>query len=160
MKACVDEAMRLAPPVPGLLPREVIAKEGATIDGIHIPVGTVVGTPCYALHHYEKYYPQAWKYLPERWLDAPEEQIEEARSAFAPFSIGARGCIGKGVAYMELRLAVARLVWTYEMRKRKVEGKGEVWREGFKVKDGEFPLQDHFTSVKEGPVVEFEKRQI
>lgn len=39
LKACIDEAMRLAPPVPGLLPREVTAKEGIEIDGVYIPEG-------------------------------------------------------------------------------------------------------------------------
>lgn len=39
LKACVDEAMRLAPPVPGLLPREVTAPEGITIDDVFLPQG-------------------------------------------------------------------------------------------------------------------------
>lgn len=39
LKACVDEAMRLAPPVPGLLPREVTAPEGIVVDGVFLPQG-------------------------------------------------------------------------------------------------------------------------
>lgn len=39
LKACIDEAMRLAPPVPGLLPREVTAPEGIVVDGVILPQG-------------------------------------------------------------------------------------------------------------------------
>lgn len=46
LKACVDEAMRLAPPVPGLLPREVTAPEGIVVDGIFLPQGVRASSVC------------------------------------------------------------------------------------------------------------------
>ncbi|KAA8913662.1 cytochrome P450 [Sphaerosporella brunnea] len=153
LKACVDEAMRLAPPVPGLLPREVIAP--CKIDGHDIPEGTVVGVPIYTIHHNPEYFPEPFEFRPERWLEGNEEQLEKARSAFNPFSIGSRGCIGKSVAYVELRLSIAKLVWGFEMKQLPVRGKADLWEEGFAVKDGEYRLMDHFTVKKEGPVVEF-----
>lgn len=157
LKACIDEAMRLAPPVPGILPREVIAKEGCTVDGVHVPYGTVIGTPIYAIHHNEQYFPDPYSYKPERWL-GDEKDVELARSAFTPFSIGARGCIGKSVAYMELRLAIARLLFMYEIEQKKVPGKADLWKEGFAMKEGEYRMKDHFTSRKEGPICEFTPR--
>jgi cytochrome P450 len=153
LKACLDEAMRMAPPVSGLLPREVIAP--CKIDGHDIPEGTVVGVPIYTIHHNPEYFSEPFKFLPERWLEGSEEQLEKARSAFTPFSIGARGCIGKSVAYMELRLSIAKLVWGFEMKQLPVEGKADLWKEGFAVKEGQYRLMDHFTVKKEGPVVEF-----
>jgi cytochrome P450 len=45
LKACIDEAMRLAPPVPGLLPREVTAPEGITVDGVFLPCGVSTPSP-------------------------------------------------------------------------------------------------------------------
>ncbi|KAL7276384.1 hypothetical protein RUND412_000621 [Rhizina undulata] len=162
LKACADEAMRMAPPVPGLLPREVIAKEGCTVDGIHIPEGTVIGTPIYGIHHNPDYFPNPFTFTPERWLSTSvtSEELDAARNAFMPFSIGPRGCIGKSVAYMELRLTLARMVFLFNFEEVETEGKGTRWREGFAAGDGGgFRLMDHFTSRKEGPMVRFWKRE-
>lgn len=158
LKACVDEAMRMSPPVPGLLPREVIAP--CKIDGLDLPEGTGVGVPIYTIHHNPEYYPQPFEYRPERWLHGDDAQLEIARSAFNPFSLGARGCIGKSVAYMELRIAIAKLVWGFEMQQIVTEGKAECWREGFAVRDDEYKLMDHFTSKKEGPIVAITPREL
>lgn len=93
-------------------------------------------------------------------MHSDEATLERAKSAFNPFSLGARGCIGKSVAYMELRLAIAKLIWGFEIQQVDVDGKAEKWWEGFAVKDGEYRLMDHFTCKKEGPVVAFQPRQI
>ncbi|KAF1819203.1 cytochrome P450 [Dissoconium aciculare CBS 342.82] len=105
LRACLDEAMRLSPSVPGLLPREVMPG-GATIDGVDIPAGTIVGVPHYTLHRNARYYERVDEYWPERWLVGAtiaggvvtREAVDKAVGAFCPFSIGARGCIGKGTS--------------------------------------------------------------
>ena len=38
------------------------------------------------------------------------------REAFAPFSVGPFGCIGKNLAMMEMRTLTARLVLEYDMK--------------------------------------------
>lgn len=100
VKACVDEAMRLSPSVGGLLPREVLPG-GMEIDGHFVPEGTVVGVPHYSIHHNAEYFERPFEYRPERWLvdsspDVTAETVTLAQSAFCPFSVGPRGCIGKG----------------------------------------------------------------
>lgn len=121
---------------------------------------SVTGTPIYALHHNPAYFPSPHAFDPERWLQpyTDADAIESARAAFTPFSIGPRGCIGKSVAYVELRLTVARLMWEFDIKEVVQEGKGALWREGVAVREDEFRLLDHFTSRKEGPVVVFERR--
>ncbi|RPA85086.1 cytochrome P450 [Ascobolus immersus RN42] len=117
VKHCLDEAMRLSPPVPTTLPREV-SEGGAWIAGHYFPAGTDVGTPAFTLQTDERYYNEPFKFMPERW-DASivgEEAVERATSAFAPFSLGPRACIGRKLAYMELTVALARTVWLYDMR--------------------------------------------
>ena len=124
-----------------------------------MPCGTVIGTPIYALHHNEQYFPQPYEFVPERWLEHKEEGVEgkeSPRDAFTPFSIGARGCIGKSVAYMEMRLVVGRLAWEWEWEQ--VRSK-ELVGQGWKVKEGEFELRDHFTSRKYRPMLRFTKRE-
>lgn len=66
-----------------------------------LPEGTVVGVPHYAIHHNEKYYPQPFEFKPQRWIAGSEpgvtaESAEIGHAAFCAFSVGPRGCIGKG----------------------------------------------------------------
>lgn len=186
LRACIDESMRLSPPVPGLLPREV-QSGGMEIDGRWFPEGTVVGVPIYALHHNERYYTDASAYKPERWLNETDmlhgdaeksddmkgeeekHSIARAQSAFTPFSIGPRGCIGKGIAYLELSVALARVLWLYDLRLApgyEEEGvdRSKDQRDGFgngvsgRQQNQEYGLRDCFVAEKQGPWVQFKGR--
>jgi cytochrome P450 len=168
LRACIDEAMRLSPSVGGILPREVM-RGGATIDGEHIPEGIVVGTPHYAIQHNESYYPRPFEYIPERWLAGSstsfgkvgEEAVARAQSAFCPFSVGARGCIGKGLAYLEMMTTLSRVLFQYDIRKAVGVADPSEGREGLewgRHRPSEFQLVDTFTSLKNGPMLEFRQR--
>ncbi|KAK0610117.1 cytochrome P450 [Bombardia bombarda] len=164
LRACIDEAMRLSPSVGGLAPREVLPG-GAVIGSLHVPQGTVVGTPHYTIHHNPDYYPEPFAYKPERWLasEVGEEEVARAQSAFCPFSIGPRGCIGKGLAYIEMGITLARVLWLYDVRRAVgVEDPGEGGKKGAewgRHRVGEFQLVDTFTSFKHGCLVEFRRRE-
>ncbi|KAI8962810.1 cytochrome P450 [Daldinia sp. FL1419] len=171
LRACIDEAMRMSPSVGGILPREVL-KGGIKIDGEYIPEGIVVGTPHYTIHHNPAYYPRPFSYVPERWIegshktfgetsenDVTEQDVSLAQSAFCPFSIGPRGCIGKGLAYIEMMTTLARTLYMYDLRKSAgfdpAEGNPDL--EWGRRRVDEFQLIDQFTSFKDGPMVEFRK---
>jgi cytochrome P450 len=138
LRAVIDETLRLAPPVPSLLPREVL-QGGITIDGAFIPEGTIVGVPAYAIHRSPAYFPEPEKFWPERWLatesqsDASDDSLPSsaasssdiprtpqsvslARQAFVAFSQGSRGCIGRQLAYYELHTALAQLLYRFDVR--------------------------------------------
>ncbi|OJJ38166.1 hypothetical protein ASPWEDRAFT_312186 [Aspergillus wentii DTO 134E9] len=161
IKACIDEAMRLCPAVPGAPPREVM-EGGAMVDGVYLPAGTDCGTPTYSIHRQEEYYRAPGAFLPERWIEGAtcqtatgswqvsKEEIEQARRAFCPFSIGPRGCIGKSMAFMEMRLTIARVLFLFDIELADRTGEDE---------EGHFALVDHFTSAKDGPNVTFKKRE-
>ncbi|KAG7104331.1 Cytochrome monooxygenase AKT7 like protein [Verticillium longisporum] len=170
LRACVDEAMRLSPSVGGLLPREVLPG-GLTIDGSFIPAGTVVGTPHYTIHHNENYYSSPFAYEPERWIvgatrastgrATTEVDLTAAQSAFCPFSVGPRGCIGKGLAYVEMMVTLARTLYLYDLRKAVGvvdPGEGSPDFEYGRHRVSEFQLSDTFTSVKDGCLVEYRRR--
>lgn len=164
LRAVIDEAMRLSPPVGGILPREVLPG-GLDIDGMHIPEGVIVGTPHYAVHHNPGYYPDPFTFNPERWIPdsspaVTKDSVALAQSAFCPFSIGPRGCIGKGVAYVELMTSLARVVFLYEMRLARgiTVGEGSSELEWGRQRREEYQLRDSFTSMKDGPYVEFRER--
>ncbi|KAI9876588.1 MAG: hypothetical protein M1830_006166 [Pleopsidium flavum] len=164
LRACIDEAMRCSPSVGGIMPREVLAG-GINIDGHDFPEGVEIGTPHYALHHNEAYFPKPFDFKPSRWLAGSEEgvvteSVELARSAFCAFSSGPRGCMGRGMAYMEISIALARVVWLYDMQLAKGSKLGEgasSFPKGRRRK-GEYQLVDAFASKADGPLVEFSAR--
>ncbi|KEZ38899.1 Cytochrome p450 family protein [Scedosporium apiospermum] len=171
LRACIDEAMRMSPSVGGLLPREVLSG-GMTICDEFVPAGTVVGTPHYTIHHHEEYYPSPFTYIPERWLagetnpvtgkTVTEDEVATAQSAFCPFSIGPRGCIGKGLAYIEMSITLARVLFLYDLRRAVGvvdPGEGREDLEWGRHRREEFQLIDTFTSMKDGPMIEFRPRE-
>ncbi|KAG6986541.1 hypothetical protein G7Y79_00078g099950 [Physcia stellaris] len=165
LRACVYETMRLSPPAGGAMWREV-DQGGELIGGTHVPAGFDVGTSMYAIHHNATYYPDPYTFIPERWIAGPEnssDDVERAQRAWNPFSIGPRGCIGRGLALMEISLTIVRLMRSLEFRK--AEGPlGHVGEGHDGAKDGrhrvnEFQLVDHLTSQKNGPMLQFRRRK-
>jgi cytochrome P450 len=166
LRACIDEAMRLSPPVSGALPRTVLPG-GLTIDNISVPEGTDVCVPHYALHHNAAYFPSPFSFQPSRWLPecappAMASLVDEARSAFAPFSVGPRGCIGKGMAYLELSVTLARVLWEFDVRlvPGTSVGEGHSGMDVGRERSDEYQLKDTFTSVKDGPILQFRRREV
>ncbi len=88
LRACVDEAMRMRPPLRGGLPR-VTPPEGMMIAGEWIAGNTTVSVPTYSLHHDADLFSDPWTYKPERWL---EDDAADLQQVFIPFSAGGRGC--------------------------------------------------------------------
>ncbi|KUJ17796.1 cytochrome P450 [Mollisia scopiformis] len=166
LRAVVDEAMRLSPPVGGMVPRRVLPG-GIDIDGHHIPEGTDVGVAAYALQHNAAYHPEPSRFIPERWIPdsgpgITQDSVSVTNSAFSPFSIGSRACIGKPLAYAEVMMALARVVYRYEFRLAPGTTAGEGSPElGWGRQDREvYQLKDAFTSFKDGPYVQFRERQV
>ena len=159
LTACLDEAMRLTPGVGGLLPRETLAG-GMIVDGHYVPPGIDIGVPHYSIHHNSEYYPEPFAFRPERWIvgdDVSRKDVVLAQSAFCAFSVGRASCIGRALAYLEMSILLARIVWMYDMRLRPGSTIGEGSPE---LGDGrqlrtEFQVYDVFTSVHKGPMVEF-----
>ncbi|RDL36248.1 Uncharacterized protein BP5553_06860 [Venustampulla echinocandica] len=116
LNACIEEALRLKPPVgEGLLRR--VPKEGATIDGYSIPGGTSVSVDPWAASHNEGNFRDCDDFVPERWLADKEHYFAgDKRKAAQPFSLGPQGCLGKQLAYMEMRLIMCHLLWNFNIK--------------------------------------------
>ncbi|KAF9869267.1 cytochrome p450 monooxygenase [Colletotrichum karsti] len=57
------------------------------------------------------------KFWPERWLvknEKGEDVFNAAAGPTIPFGLGLRGCFGRKLAYMELKLLTTLMVWTFE----------------------------------------------
>ncbi|KAI3400197.1 hypothetical protein diail_4082 [Diaporthe ilicicola] len=114
MLACLDEALRIYPPAPLGLPRQT-PKGGANIAGHYVPEDTVVSQYHFALYHNEKFFAVPEEYHPERWLGDPRFATDN-RDVFQPFHIGPRNCIGKNLAYIEMRIILARVLWNFDLK--------------------------------------------
>jgi cytochrome P450 len=60
-----------------------------------------------------KSYVQPLEFIPERWYSKPE--LVKNQSAFIPFALGHWACIGKQLAYIELRTVIVRLVMAFDI---------------------------------------------
>ncbi|ROV96976.1 hypothetical protein VSDG_04123 [Cytospora chrysosperma] len=113
MLACLKEAMRCYPPVPSALPR-VVPKGGAHVAGHFVPEGSVVSVSHYAMFHNSKNFSDPFSFKPERFIE-PEKFPNDKIDAVQPFSVGPRDCIGKNLAYAEMRTILARMLFNFDL---------------------------------------------
>ncbi|KAL9118706.1 MAG: hypothetical protein Q9187_004748 [Circinaria calcarea] len=83
-----------------------------------------------------------------------------AVSAFTPFGSGRTSCIGRYLAYQEMSLILARIIWLYEMRIQEgsTVGEGNQNLGPGRERKNEFQTLDRFVSMHNGPMVEFKRR--
>ncbi|KAK8013119.1 hypothetical protein PG991_010494 [Apiospora marii] len=172
LRACIDETLRMSPPIGGTLWRELAPEESGSpwiVDGHVIPPGTHVGVNTYAIHHNEEYFSDPFSFRPERWLaDSPDPaDIGSSRpsctpAAFVPFSTGARSCAGKAMAYLECSLVAAKALWYFDFEKAPGRlggiGAGDGSSQGGRGRKHEFQLFDVITSRHDGPYLVFKPR--
>ena len=163
LHACVEETLRLCPAKPGSLPREVLCG-GTVIDGHHIPEGTNVGVSHYVVHHDPATFPQPWEYRPERWIvdeqaGVTPQSVAAARRAFCPFGIGPMNCIGKNMAYLAAKLALAHLLYQYDIRQAgELVGGGAPDLEVGRRRADEYQMTDYIIGFRDGPMIELKAR--
>lgn len=111
LNAVIKETLRLYAVAPSLLERSA-PKGGAILHGHFIPEGTVCGVQNYSIHRNEKAFPDAETFQPERWLN----ETEEMKRHFMPFGLGSRICLGQNIAMLEMRMAIATFIRSFEIK--------------------------------------------
>ncbi|KAM0426682.1 hypothetical protein ACHAPT_007998 [Fusarium lateritium] len=166
LRAFIEETLRMSPPVPADLSREV-QKGGIVVDGEYIPEGIKVSTVSYCMHHNPDFYPEPFKFRPERWIvdeddttGASAESVALAQSAFMPFSAGPRGCVGKNLAYLEMNLVLAKVIFSFEIRRDPASNLGGGSPEAVEGRRNvdQYQLYDIFVGIRDGPMVQLAKR--
>lgn len=115
IKACVKESMRLNFPLSNGTER--ILTNDTVLSGYLVPKGTSVIMSSSRMSLNPAHFPDPFTFKPERWmregtLAHGEPTNDHRRSAFAclPFGHGARGCIGRRFAELEIYVATAKVL--------------------------------------------------
>ncbi|KAK2477201.1 hypothetical protein H9L39_12425 [Fusarium oxysporum f. sp. albedinis] len=116
LHACIEETLRIYPPAAETPPRVC---PGATIGGKYIPKGTVVTVYQWATFRNPSNFADPDSFQAERWLPKThalydEKYAGDKRAVFKPFSYGARDCIGKNLAYAELRVILSHILFKFD----------------------------------------------
>lgn len=112
LNGVINETLRLYPPVPSGVFRNT-PKEGVFIKDTFVPGNATIRMPGYVMARDPSIYPSPTSFLPDRW--STQSNMITNREAFAPFSIGPMGCIGKNLALLELRMLTAQLVLRFDV---------------------------------------------
>ncbi|RYP45645.1 hypothetical protein DL768_008034 [Monosporascus sp. mg162] len=115
--AVLNESLRLYPPVVSGLVR-VVPPAGEEIVGHWVPGGTYVEVQQWSINHSKDNWEEPWAFKPERFLrDADGAARSGDRlDALQPFNVGARACLGRNLAYAEMRVVAARVVYDFDMK--------------------------------------------
>jgi cytochrome P450 len=110
--ATLKEAMRLFPPVAGLMTRRLTRE--VVVDGVRLPARTLVRVTPWVLHRDPRWWPDAPEsFKPERFLAGAAQDIP--RGAYIPFGLGPRVCLGQHFATLEMTLIAAMLLQRFEL---------------------------------------------
>lgn len=127
LNATISEALRLFPPSAASQQR-IVPPGGATIDGYYVPAGKTVAVSPWASTHSRLNFHEPDVFRPERWL-GDERYSNDNLNASLPFGTGPRVCIGRNLAYLEMRLIASHLLWSFdiELDRGKYGEKNQVW---------------------------------
>jgi cytochrome P450 len=110
-------------------PQRITNLQGNMIIGRFVPGGTLVSVSHWACYHSAENFQDPYDFAPERWLDG-ERYKDDRKNALQPFSLGPRNCLGINLAYAEMRVILARLVWNFDME---LCEQSKNWVKGMKV---------------------------
>ncbi|CAH9134795.1 unnamed protein product [Cuscuta epithymum] len=121
LHAAISEAMRLYPPVP--VDTKACQKDDVLPDGTFVGKGWFLTYHTYAMGRMESIWgADCWEYKPERWL---EKGLYSPTSPFRfpVFHGGARMCLGKEMAYIQMKSIAAAVLERFEMNVMLEKGK-------------------------------------
>ncbi|KAK8671486.1 hypothetical protein V6N13_038081 [Hibiscus sabdariffa] len=109
LHAAISESLRLYPPVP--IDTKACLNDDILPDGTFIRKGWIFTYHAYAMGRMEAIWGENCdKYLPERWLDEDGNCKQENPFKFPVFHGGPRMCLGKDMAYIQMKSIVAAVL--------------------------------------------------
>ncbi|KAL5044872.1 hypothetical protein BDW71DRAFT_209001 [Aspergillus fruticulosus] len=113
LQAVIEESLRFYPPVAAGIHREV-PPGGSQIEGRYVPAATAVTVSHYAAYHSAANFTQPDAFIPERFID--KSAFDDNRDVLQPFHVGPRNCIGRNLAYAEMKLILALLLFHFDLK--------------------------------------------
>ncbi|XP_011658477.1 alkane hydroxylase MAH1 [Cucumis sativus] len=113
--ATLCEALRLYPPVP--FQHKVATQHDILPSGHHIKPKTKIVFSLYALGRMSEVWGKdCLEFKPERWINSENGKIKHVPSyKFLAFNAGPRTCLGKHVAFIELKIVAAAIIHNYNI---------------------------------------------
>ncbi|KAI0298930.1 high nitrogen upregulated cytochrome P450 monooxygenase 2 [Russula brevipes] len=118
LNGCINEALRLQPPVPSGSQRSLAKGAGAKALGkLVIPEQTQLSLHTYSIHRDARYFHTPEAFIPERWFSKGAPAGEHNTAAFIPFSYGPTICAGKNLALVEMRMVLCWVLRRFRFSK-------------------------------------------
>jgi cytochrome P450 len=127
LTATIKETLRMSPGACSPLLR-VVPMTGATISGVSIPAGTIVGMASVLVHKSSVVFKDPDVFNPDRWLGTEGKALEQW---LVTFSKGPRSCLGINLAWCELYIVFATMLRHFEMKLDGTTIGDLVWRDCF-----------------------------
>jgi len=129
LNAVIQEGLRLLPPIlSGSQRASEKGSGGRMVGSFYLPEGNQAFVHTYSLQRDPRYfYPFSNSFIPERWLSEDQREVLEPKifnpqtefihnnAAFIPFSVGPANCVGKNLAWMELRMVITLMASRFDI---------------------------------------------
>ncbi|CAL5186284.1 unnamed protein product [Lathyrus oleraceus] len=112
LHGAICEALRLFPPVP--FERKETIKSDILPSGHHVYPKTMILFSVYAMGRVEDIWGEdCLEFKPERWISERGGIVYEPSYKFFSFNAGPRTCLGKDLAFIQIKMVVASILWNY-----------------------------------------------
>jgi len=111
-KACQTESQRMMPAGLGTSRKTDV---DMVLSGYHIPAGTQVVRIGQGMSNDSSNFPEPQQFLPERWLRGCPERTNAHSFANIPWGHGARACIGRRFAQLELYMLMVKVIQRFKL---------------------------------------------
>ncbi|VUC35651.1 unnamed protein product [Clonostachys rosea] len=138
LEAVIQEILRLRPAGPSGLQR-LTPEEGAVVDGVSLPGRVIVSCQAMSSQREATIFEDPDCFNPQRWLDGEKNgNADIMREQILVFGKGARACLGRRLATMELKCAAAIVARRYNVKI------------GSPTTDDDMEMTDHFVLIPKG----------
>ncbi|KAK7949214.1 cytochrome P450 [Apiospora aurea] len=115
--ATIQESFRMMTTTPSGSPR---TSPGAVVDGTYIAKGITCQMSQFAAARSPRHFRDPQLFRPERWLPRRDPRHDPRYAAddlgcFFPFNLGPRQCVGRESAWPQMRLFLAKVLWTFDL---------------------------------------------
>lgn len=117
LTAVVHEVLRMHPPTPQIIPREVM--KPIEIGGVRYEAGMHLWASGILVHYDPALYPQPYTFRPERWLGT-----KPSAHTWIPFGGGHTRCLGDRIAIVEMKAVLREVLTTCELQRKNKKPEG------------------------------------